>query len=282
MRNLLEIVQLSANYLESSGIERSKRAAEEVVADVLGLKRLDLFLQHDRILLEEELAKIRAAISRRSRGEPVAYIVGSVSFCGLEFEVNPSVLIPRPETEILVEMIASKLAQSELVNKTLWDLCCGSGCIGLSLKHRFPQLSVSLSDISEKALLMAKRNRQKLLDADVNFYQGDLFVPFQGKKCDFFVCNPPYIKESELPLLSHEVSCWEPKLALISGKTGLEFYQMIARQLRSYLNPGGVGWLELGTGQGNDVKNIFELEGYVCHYDQDWSGHDRFFFIENF
>ena len=190
--------------------------------------------------------------------------------------MNPDVLIPRPETEILVEKIYQTLKNQSLDNKTLWDVCCGSGCMGLTLKNRFPNLNVILSDLSEKALKIAMQNAN---DDGALFKQGDLFAPFAGMKCDFFVCNPPYVTEEEHSTLNPGVRDWEPKMALVSGKSGLEFYERIAKNLKNYLNPGGFAWLELGAGQGPGVKSLFEFEGWRCHYEQDWSGHDRFFYL---
>lgn len=278
MMTLLEIVQRSSAYLKEKGIANPQREAEEVIADALGVKRLDLYLQHDRPLSEQELPGLRKSIQRRSQREPTAYIAGSVMFCGVKLAVTPAVLIPRPETEILVEKIAQTLGQIGTDGKVLWDICCGSGCIGLALKKRFPDLRVILSDLSGDALALAEKNAQAN-GLDSTFKQGDLFKPFQGLTCDFFVSNPPYIAKGEFTQLSPEVREWEPEMALVSGSTGLEYYHRIAQELKKYLAPQGLGWLELGTGQGAHVQNIFTSEGFTCHYESDWSGHDRFFFI---
>lgn len=274
MNTLLEIIRLSESYLAERGIKRARREVEEVIADVLQMKRLDLYLHFDRPLMESELPQIRQAIRRRANREPVAYIAGKVSFADLTLHITPDVLIPRPETEILVEKIARTLQQLPLQNKVLWDMCTGSGCIGLALKNRFPELAVTLSDLSEKALAVAQANSK----GDVILKQGDLFAPFAEMKCDFFVCNPPYVSERDYPALTPEVHS-EPKMALVSGQTGLEFYSRIAKELKNYLNPEGLAWLEIGKGQGQAVQSLFESEGWRCQFEQDWSGHDRFFFI---
>lgn len=279
MITLIEIIKRSAEYLAQRGIESPRAAAEEVIADTLGMKRLDLYLQFDRPLTDSELPALRSTIARRAKHEPTAYIVGKVSFAGIELKVCRSVLIPRPETEILVETIALSMQALPLEDKILWDMCCGSGCIGLSLKARFPQLTVLLSDMSFDALATAKNNAQNNTQMDVEFKQGDLFVPFAGKRCDFFVCNPPYVTEGEFTQLSPEVRDWEPKTALVSGPTGLEYYARIAADLRSHLNPNGLAWLEIGAGQGTSVQALFEAQGWKCHIKSDWSGHDRFCFL---
>ena len=274
MITLLEIIRRSERFLAEKGIERARREAEEVIADVLGLKRLDLYLQFDRPLSESELPSLRNAIQRRSNREPTAYIAGKVTFADLNLLVTPAVLIPRPETEILVEKISQTLSRSDLTDKVLWDVCCGSGCIGLALKKRFPQLQVILSDISEQALEVARLNSE----GSVLLKQGDLFEPFEGMKCDFLVCNPPYVTESEYNHLAPEV-LKEPKLALVGGVDGLDFYRKIAENLKIYLYDPGMTWLEIGTGQGESVKQIFQTHGWRCHFEKDWSGNDRFFFV---
>lgn len=276
MLTILEIIRRAEEYLAQRGVARARREAEEVVAAALNLKRLELYLQFDRPVLEEELVQLRALLLRRGAREPLPYITAKIEFGGRWFTLTPSVLIPRQETEILVEKIAAYLKGQDLENKVLWDVCCGSGCIGLSIKKRFPRLSVVLSDLKAEALEVARINGGD----EVSYVRGNLFEPFKNQKCDFFVCNPPYIAESEFSQLDPEVRDWEPKAALVSGPSGLEFYQTIACELGNYLHQGGRGWLEIGSGQGAAVHNLFQLQGFNCRFEQDWSGHDRFFFIE--
>lgn len=280
MKTLLEILRLSENYLKERGIERPRREAEDLMAYILESRRLDLYLQFERPITEKELTALREVLKRRAKGEPFSYITGKVTFFGVNCTVTPAVLIPRPETELLVEKVIRNLEPLDLNGKVLWDVCCGSGCIGLALKKRFPQLHVVLSDYSEEALAVAQKNAADLGQGfEVEFLQGDLFAPFSGKSCDFFISNPPYITEAEYAQLSREVLN-EPKIALVSGPHGTEFYSRIAQELSTYLNPGGRGWLELGTGQGASVKNIFESKGWSCQFECDYAGHDRFFFLE--
>lgn len=280
MKTLLEILRLSENYLKERGIERPRREAEDLMAFILESRRLDLYLQFERPITEKELTALREVLKRRAKGEPFSYITGKVAFFGVNCKVTPAVLIPRPETELLVEKVIRTLEPLDLTGKVLWDVCCGSGCIGLALKKRFPQLHVVLSDYSKEALEVARQNATELGSGlEVEFLQGDLFAPFSGKNCDFFISNPPYISEAEYGRLSREVLN-EPKMALVSGPRGTEFYSRIAQELSTYLSPGGRGWLEIGTGQGALVKNIFESKGWPCRFECDYAGHDRFFFLE--
>ena len=281
MKTIQEALLLSSEFLSKKGITNPRREAEEILSEGLGLKRLDLYLSYDRPVMDIELEKCRVLLARRGKGEPIQYIRGSVDFFGCELLVTPSVLIPRQETEILVDLAAKFLKTQDLDGKILWDVCCGSGCIGLALKKKFPKLQVFLSDQSSSALSVAKENAEKN-QLEVHFLEGDLLSPFQNQKCDFFVCNPPYISEDEFSTLQREVKDFEPKEALIAPNEGLGFYQRIATDLRNYINPKGRGWLEIGHQQGKAVNKIFTEAGWThCNVEKDWAGHDRFFSLEN-
>lgn len=280
MKTILEIVKLSAEFLQKKGIESPKRQAEEVIADSLNLKRMQLFLEYDRPLNPTELDLCRKNLARRAEGEPAPYIRGFVEFADCKIHINKNVLIPRPETEILVENITKILKNKDLENKSLWDICTGSGCIAVSLKKRFPHLNVFASDISEQALQMAKNNASSN-EADVHSLLGDLLAPFKNQKADFVVCNPPYIPEKEYFELDREVRDFEPKTALLAGKEGLEFYCKLAAELPNHLNPGALVWLEIGWNQGDGVKDLFKAPVWKrCEVEKDWSGHDRFISLE--
>jgi len=280
MFTILEILNLSTQFLQQKGIQHPRRQAEELIGEALKIGRMGLYLEFDRPLIDIELEKCRAWLKRRAQGEPLQYISGSIEFFDCEILVNPSVLIPRQETEILVDKISKVLAVNDLDGKVFWDVCCGSGCIGIALKNRFPMLTVCLSDISTEAIAQAKINAE-YNEVDVQFFQGDLLAPFKGLKCDYFVCNPPYISESELDALDIEVRTYEPKQALIAGKTGLEFYSRLANDLPEFLNPGCKLWMEIGKGQGEGVKTLFhETKWKHSKIECDWSGHERFFSLE--
>lgn len=277
MRTVLDVLTLSTKHLQQKNIPNSRREAEELIAHALEMPRLNLYMQFDRPLTDSELDKCRKSLSRRSQNEPVEYITGSLEFYMCHIHVDKNVLIPRQETEILVDLIAKELAGQDLTGKTLLDLCCGSGCIGISLKKRFPNLSVILSDISSEALVLAKRNASAN-EVEVEILQGDLLEPFDGRKADFVVCNPPYVTEEEYSSLDASVKNYEPKLALVSGRTGLEIYQRLSRELAKHLNSNYKVWFEIGAGQGDSLKEIFC--GWNISVKPDWAGHDRFVVIE--
>lgn len=273
MRTLGEILRECAGYLRQKGIENARRESEDLLSDALGLSRLDLYAQHDRPLMEEELAVCRLFLKSRGEREPLAYIHGKVDFGGCVLQVTPAVLIPRQETELLVSLIGQQLERSRVAGKTLWDICTGSGCIGIALKHRFPELNVVLSDLSGEALAVASRNATENR-VDVTLRQGDLLAPFAGERADFIVCNPPYVSAKDYEELAPEVVKYEPKLALVGGESGLDAYKVLAEKAPSHLHPQGQIWLEMGHDQGAAITALFGGRGEVL---QDWAGKDRFF-----
>jgi len=285
MKTILEVLTLSTDYLKKKGISNARRQSEELVSDALLTSRMELYTFFEKPLSEAELEVCRKNLARRGKGEPLQYIRGLVEFYGCEIKVNSHVLIPRQETEVFVDMIAKQLALDELKfgslkGKVLFDVCTGSGCIGIALKKKFPDLKVFLSDISIDALEVAKTNAE-LNEVDVECLIGDLLQPFKGKKCDYFICNPPYIAENEYGTLDIEVKNFEPKSALISGLSGYEFYEKLAVELQGFMKSSARGFLEIGRGQGPQVLSLFLDEPWKnSRFESDWSSHDRFFFLE--
>ncbi len=260
MKTIGEVIKLSGDFL------KSRRDAEEIIAHVLQMKRLDLYLQFDKPVIEKELVCIREMLKRCAKHEPLEYVIGEVEFYGCKIRVDRRVLIPRPETEILVYKIA-KIAKKGI----LWDVCTGSGCIGIALKKANPDLQVTLSDISPEALSVTAENA-KLNGVDVRILQGDLLEPFKGQKCDFLVCNPPYITEEEYEQLDPSVKNFEPKLALVGG---LKFYERLKKVLPAHFNLGGCAFFEISAHQAAHLQSLFPMG----HIDPDWAGHPRYLFV---
>lgn len=276
MKTLGEILKLSTDFLQKRGLNRARREVEELLSYVLKLPRIELYMQFDRPMIEQELTALREAIKRRAEGEPCQYIAGFVEFLGCRITVNRNVLIPRPETEILADRIVKELLATPV---EIWDVCTGSGCIGIALKKQRPDCKVTLSDISAEALAVARENAVHNL-VDIEVLQGDLLKPFQGRRADIIVCNPPYIAEKDYPALDREVRDWEPRQALVGGSGGLEFYQRLALELPVYLQPGGKVYLEIGTKMGDQIKNLFDAQIWKNKLLlQDWSSHDRYLII---
>ncbi len=257
MKTLLDILNLSSHYLKEKGIVNPKRQAEEIVADALGIKRMQLYLDHDRPLEGIELDLCRKHLARRGEGEPSAYIRGFVEFADCKILVSKAALIPRQETEILVEKICTELSEENLEGKVLWDLCSGSGCIGIALKKKFPNLNVLCSDIAPEAIELAMKSAHEN-QTNITFLQGNLLQPFKDLKTDFVVCNPPYVSAQEYLELDREVKDFEPMGALLGGSDGLEFYRRLQQSLPTHLNPKAKVWLEIGWKQGEAVRELFK------------------------
>ncbi len=280
MKTVLEILTLSTDYLKHKKIENPRRQAEEIISDALDIQRLQLYMEFDRPLTDEELDLCRKRLARRGKGEPAQYIRGEVQFYHCTLKVTPDVLIPRQETEILVDKVVKYLEKVPREGKILWDICSGSGCIGIALKKRFPELEVTLSDISSKALDIAKENA-RLNQVDIDFQQGDFFEPFNGKRADFIICNPPYVTQEEYHNLQTEVKDYEPLIALVGGEKGIEFYERLAQEAPNFLQPGGKVWLEIGDKQKEAINALFASPDWkTCRCELDWSNRDRFFFLE--
>ncbi|HSX10453.1 MAG TPA: peptide chain release factor N(5)-glutamine methyltransferase [Chlamydiales bacterium] len=266
MKTIGEVLKLSQSFLEERKIDRPRRTAEDLLSNVLKLKRLDLYLQFDKPVIDGELALLRDLLKKCGRGEPLEYVIGGLEFFGCWIKTDPRVLIPRPETEILVDLISQRVRSG-----VLWDLCTGSGCMGIALKKKWPELKVTLSDISADALALAAENA-KQNGVEVELVQGDLLDPFRGRKADVIVCNPPYISQSEYDHLSPSVRDFEPKGALLGGERGTEFYERLQRELPPFLNPGAQVFFEIGARQGEALKKLFP-QGEIL---PDWAGHPRF------
>ena len=205
---------------------------------------------------------------KRRRRIPLAQILGRQSFYGLDFFVNEDVLIPRADTECLVDLVLedyaelAKQGEKTYAEKRIWDLCTGSGCIGISVAKHLPYQELLLVDLSEKALAVAKKNAEKHLGGNVRLLQSDLLTAVQGKRFSLLLSNPPYIVSKVIPGLEREVSEYEPKMALDGGEDGLLFYRRIAKEAKAVLLPGARLYLEIGYDQGESVKDILQKEGY--------------------
>ena len=219
---------------------------------------------------------------KRRRRIPLAQILGRQSFYGLDFFVNEDVLIPRADTECLIDLVLedyAELAKTEKGNSLplrILDLCTGSGCIGISVAKHLLYQELLLVDLSEKALAVAKKNAEEHLGGNVALLQSDLLTEVQGKRFSLLLSNPPYIVSRVIPGLEREVSEYEPKMALDGGEDGLVFYRRIAREAKKVLLPGARLYLEIGYDQGESVKDIFQKEGYeAVEVFPDLSGNPR-------
>ncbi len=256
-----KVLDWTRGHFEKQEIDAPRLTAELLLAHLLKVTRVKLYVDLDRPLQKEELAQYKAMIQRRLAHEPTQYLMGTREFYGRQFAVDKRVLIPRNETELLVEAVLRALPKENPTR--VLDVCTGSGCIALSIAAERPQASVWATDLMENALEVARSNAEALgTGARVTFMQGDLFaaVPV-GPTFDVIVSNPPYVKTSELATLQKEVR-QEPRVALDGGADGLDLIRRIATDAMPRLKPGGLLALEVGEDQGPATSELLTRAGY--------------------
>jgi release factor glutamine methyltransferase len=271
---ILEVISRTTPYFEKQGIESPRLAIELMLAHLLKKRRLDLYLEFERELDDATLAALREMVRRRTEGEPLQYITGEAEFCGLKFAVDRRVLIPRPETELLVETVLERMKSRVRVV----DLCTGSGCIAVALAKRLPEAEITATDVSAEALTVAEENAKRHgIEKRVRFLKGDLLsVLSDSLKVDAIVSNPPYIASGDWAGLPKEVRDFEPTQALLAGEDGLEVYRRIAADAGRFLLPDGFLSLELGAGQRAAVERFLTESGWTMdQVVKDLQGHER-------
>jgi release factor glutamine methyltransferase len=254
------VLTWTTEHFTKQAIDAPRLTAEILLAHLLQLDRVKLYTDLDRPLGKDELAAYRAIIQRRMAGEPTQYLVGFKEFYGRRFLVDARVLIPRSETELLVEAVL-KLLPKDAPARVL-DLCTGSGCIAITLACERPQASVWATDLSPDAAAVARDNAERMgTGGRVTVLEGDLLAPAGDARFDVIVSNPPYVRSDELPTLQREVQR-EPRRALDGGSDGLDVVRRIAQGAHAHLKPGAALALEIGDGQGNAVNEILTRAGY--------------------
>jgi len=278
---VVEMIRWTTEYLAGKGFHNARLNADLLLAGMLGLKRLELYLQHDRPLTPGELAEFRNRLRRRARREPLQYIDGTAAFRDLVLKVDRRVLIPRPETERLVQEVLDWAAGRADLHAV--DVGTGSGAIALSLAIEGPFARVVATDASAEALAAAGENHQSVAPrAPVEFRSGDLLAPLHGETFDVVVSNPPYVGDEEAASLDAEVREWEPASALFAGAGGLEVIRRLVPQAAEALRPGGLLALEIGAAQGAAVSRIIDQTGAFGEprVRPDLAGRDRFVLAE--
>jgi release factor glutamine methyltransferase len=263
MKSLLETLKSGAEYLAKRGVEDARLNMEHLLAHVMGCRRLDLYLRFETALTEEQLKPLRELTKRRGEGEPLQHLLGTVPFYGHEFVCDHRALIPRPETEHLVSMMVEKFGR-EARPASVLDVGCGSGCIGLSLAKAWPDSQVTLIDVSEDALELARLNSERLGLAghSLRLVRSDLFEKLPHARFDLIVANLPYIPSREVPSLSREVRR-DPHLALDGGATGLDIIFRLLADSPAHLNLDGRVALELHHDQALRVSERLQSLGFA-------------------
>jgi release factor glutamine methyltransferase len=269
------VLDWAAADFRSRGNDTPRLDAELLLGIVLSINRVGLIVQSDRPLSKEELAAYKALHQRRRSHEPVAYILGAREFYGRSFHVDARVLVPRPDTETLVEVALTRANHLSLAASVL-DLCTGSGCVAITLARERPTWSVLGSDISEDALVVARENAVRLAAVPrVFFQQADLLEGLVGP-FDVITANPPYIRLDEKPELAATILDFEPHVALFGGEDGLEFARRIIEKAPAVLSKGGLLAMEIGAGQSEKTAEIFHQNGFTeVERKRDYGGIER-------
>lgn len=277
MLTVLEAIKGAADYLERKGIQSPRLNAELLLSHILNCKRLELYLAFERPLQKNEIDAYREFIKRRGVFEPLQYIVGKVEFYGLQIAVNPSVLIPRPETELLVEEVIS--TAKDIGEKRIIDFCCGSGNIAIALAKNLPHSKIICVDVSQEAIQTAQRNAsQNGVEEQIIFIRKNILNGFElsDTQFDFIVSNPPYISSEEFTKLNPELRLYEPSIALTDGLDGLSFFKKISELSKRLLKESGKIFFEIGAGQTESVKQILQQnEFHNIIIKKDYSGIER-------
>jgi release factor glutamine methyltransferase len=275
--NVLDVLQATTVYFKKRDVENPRLNAEHLLAHVLGRKRIELYLEFEHELTESELAPLRALVKRRGEGEPLQHLLGTVEFCGHVFLCDKRAMVPRPETEELVELLISDF-KSQISNSRIVDVGTGSGAIALSLAMKFPEAEVLAVDISDDALALARENAVMLNVPDrVCFVKSNLLESVEGP-FGLIVANLPYISTQERHALSREV-LHDPEIALFASARGDELVRELIAEAPSRLQPGGRLALEIGIGQGEALLSALAERNYRDIYSKtDYSGVTRFLF----
>ena len=262
-----QAIQEGAGRLLNRQVDEHRRTAALLLGHILGLDRAQLFIRSNEQLNESSYCQYFSLIDRRASGEPLQYITGHQEFFGLDFLVTPDVLIPRPETELLVERVIALASDSQSATPLIVDIGTGSGCIAIATAAHVPSAAIIAIDISPASLVVARKNAElHSLQDRIEFIEGDLFAPLLNRglegAIDFVASNPPYVAEVNTDSLQREVRDWEPPAALYGGEAGLCFYDRLLAQSRSFVGAGGYLVCEIGYGQLDAVSHMIDHEAW--------------------
>jgi len=264
MITVLESIKLATEYLNKKGIESGRANAEFLLADIINCKRLDLYLLFDRPLTDEELQRFRDLLKRRGMFEPLQYILGKVEFFGIELKVTPDVLIPRPETELLVENVLHQLSKEN--KQEILDIGCGCGNIPIALSLNNEQIAVTGTDINERVLKVANENAEKNnVMSKIKFIHHDILKDEMSifPMFDLVISNPPYVSKENYSTLQREILEFEPRIAVTDEGDGYTFYRAISEKVSKKLKPKGKIFFEVAEGQSDTVKKIMEENNFI-------------------
>jgi release factor glutamine methyltransferase len=269
------------DYLTQKKVDSPRLSAELLLSDILGMKRIELYMHFDKAVEQVKLDTLRGLVKRAGEHEPIGYLVGRTEFYSLELNVCRDCLIPRPETELLVER-AIEFLRTRTGTQYVLDLCTGCGCIAIAIAKNYPDVKVIATDISDAALSVAAKNIEKHKLADkITLLSGDLFEPIirqlDAPAFDLIVSNPPYVSEPEFEKLDKNVKDYEPHLALQGGFDGLAVYRRVTDQVNNFLKLDGALMMEIGYAQGSAIRHMLEATALFASItiEKDLSNNDR-------
>ena len=270
---IIDIINWGEKYLKDRSFDSPRNEIEILLLHLIGCKKIDLYLDFEKVIKPEDLITLRGWIKRRVNREPIQHIIGHSEFYGRRFIVNQDVLIPRPETETVIDISIDALSKKN--TPVIIDIGTGSGCIGITLALEIPRSKVFAIDISEAALSIAKKNAAIYNLKNIEFIKMDFLSKDIKHNVDLLVSNPPYIPQKEISSLMRDVKEYEPMIALTDNSNGLLFYQKISKIIPRVVKKNGVTILEVGRGDHhNKVKEVFSKEGYsdietICDLNKD-------------
>ena len=276
---IAEILKAASTRLRLESVSNDLLDAQTLLAFSLGRDRIWLIVNYREPISEDVRKGYEALIERRAAGEPLQYITGRQEFFGLDFEVTPAVLIPRPESELIVEEVIRLVSDEEWLSPLIVDVGTGSGCLAIAIAREIPEAEIIAIDISGEALEVARRNASRNVLADrISFVEGDLLDPLTGRS-HIIVSNPPYISAAEMADLQREVRDWEPQTALTDHGDGLGFYRRLLADAPRHLLPGGYLICEIGYGQAEAIRTLTDPERWELRFLNDLQGIQRTFVL---
>lgn len=267
---IIDIIRWGSEYFKDKNIDSPRLTIELLLCKILNCQRISLYTNFEKPLNDEELSELKGFIKRRINHEPLQYILGKTNFYNTELFLNNNSLIPRPETELLVQSADQILTRNNKIRKIL-DIGTGSGCIVISLAKKYPSIMFYAIDKNAESLLLAKENAKYNKLNNIIFIELDILNTVPEDKFDMIVSNPPYISYKEYLQLDPEVLQFEPKEALTDFSDGLTFFRRFSEIFPIILNQNGIFILEIGYNQSNDVSQIFNQKGYELDFIKDWN-----------
>jgi release factor glutamine methyltransferase len=268
-----------SNYLSEKGVDSPRFSAELLLSHVLAMKRIELYTRFDRPVSKDKLDRLHNLVKRAGQHEPIAYLTGKTEFYSLELNITPACMIPRPETELLVQK-AIEFLRMRTGTQLVCDLCTGCGCIAVAIAKNVPDAQIFATDISDAALDVAAENLEKYqLQEQITLLRGDLFDAFVPQldvsRFDLIVCNPPYVKSAEFEALEKNIKDYEPRSALLAGNSGLDIYRRIVEKVDQFLKLDAALMLEIGYTQGQAVKELLERTCVFTKIKIEKDNHDK-------